>query len=65
MEILQQQLQSGGGGGGGDRENSEDNRHQMVAVRVLDLENPLEVRSYRRLLLVQPRAFTKIRQMKV
>ena len=45
MEQLQQQLQSGGGGGGGgggDRENSEDNRH-VIGIRVLDLENPLEV----------------------
>ena len=45
MELLQQQLQSGGGGGGGgggDHENSED-RGQLLAVRPLDLENPLEV----------------------
>ncbi|CAI8010069.1 hypothetical protein GBAR_LOCUS6674 [Geodia barretti] len=47
MELLQQQLQSGGGGGGGgggDHENSED-RGQLLAVRPLDLENPLEMDS--------------------
>ena len=48
MELLQQQLQSGGGGGGVvDRDNSVD-RGQLLGVRPLNLENPLEVyiRSY-------------------